>query len=462
MIRRALTRRLCYGMAFIISSMAYAQDCGMAELIGDNLDLDTGETTNVGGVSAAYNSGDNEYRVVWFDSRIVGQNDVYAQRVSPSGELLGPNVTIIAGSNSQTDTAVAYDPTNNQYFITWRNQSDGPGSPGFNHAFGGLASATGGLIGSEFDVSNAGLEATLAYNSTNNEYFLEARNFAGGGTAGIYGRRVSSAGDLLGGSITIATAGAPAPAGQVAYNVNGNQYLATWRDQMAENLKGRIINADGSFGTSPFVISPMFPESGLAASVAFDPISDRYLVVFSEFSAGGVYGQFVTGSGSLDGETFTIFTSTSRLSPFAAYDEVNGVFLTAWVDSDRGAVSAQLLADDGSSLGGPLWIVGSGASGVPRVVTNSTEGGFIVAWVDRSNVPARADVLAQLVGVTAVCRGDIDGDCDTDLSDLAALLSAYGTSIGDPAYDPNADFDDDGDVDLTDLAYLLSDYGCTP
>jgi hypothetical protein len=60
----------------------------------------------------------------------------------------------------------------------------------------------------------------------------------------------------------------------------------------------------------------------------------------------------------------------------------------------------------------------------------------------------------------AACAGDVDGDGDTDLNDLAALLAAYGSSIGDPGYNPNADFDGDGDVDLSDLAFLLTDYGC--
>jgi hypothetical protein len=69
------------------------------------------------------------------------------------------------------------------------------------------------------------------------------------------------------------------------------------------------------------------------------------------------------------------------------------------------------------------------------------------------------DDLVLRIGV-AGCLADLDGDGDTDLADLAELLGAYGTSTGDPGYDPSADLDGDGHVDLTDLAELLGDYGC--
>ncbi len=55
------------------------------------------------------------------------------------------------------------------------------------------------------------------------------------------------------------------------------------------------------------------------------------------------------------------------------------------------------------------------------------------------------------------CWGDLDGDGDIDLSDLATLLSNYG--MPDGASYEDGDLDGDGDVDLSDLAALLSVYG---
>jgi hypothetical protein len=57
------------------------------------------------------------------------------------------------------------------------------------------------------------------------------------------------------------------------------------------------------------------------------------------------------------------------------------------------------------------------------------------------------------------CFGDLDGDNDVDLSDLAQLLANYGTTNG-AAYE-DGDLDEDGDVDLSDLAALLAVYGTT-
>jgi hypothetical protein len=56
-----------------------------------------------------------------------------------------------------------------------------------------------------------------------------------------------------------------------------------------------------------------------------------------------------------------------------------------------------------------------------------------------------------------ICLGDLDDDGSVGLSDLAQLLSHYGTTSG--ATYADGDLDGDNDVDLSDLAELLALYG---
>jgi len=72
---------------------------------------------------------------------------------------------------------------------------------------------------------------------------------------------------------------------------------------------------------------------------------------------------------------------------------------------------------------------------------------------------SEADNVWLIQGLLGNIPGDLDGDGDVDLSDLAELLAAYGACDGDPNYNPAADLDDSGCVDLSDLAALLSNYG---
>ena len=104
--------------------------------------------------------------------------------------------------------------------------------------------------------------------------------------------------------------------------------------------------------------------------------------------------------------------------------------------------------------GGEMWTTGgdfelSGTIGQPDAsLTVMTGGDYALAggfWAGAAEEP--------------FCFGDLDHDGEIGLSDLAQLLSNYGTTSG--AVYEDGDLDADGDVDLADLAGLLSVYGTT-
>jgi hypothetical protein len=101
-----------------------------------------------------------------------------------------------------------------------------------------------------------------------------------------------------------------------------------------------------------------------------------------------------------------------------------------------------------------------GAPYVGASLSFDVDPGLYWLWVAPTTFGGGVPCGSEYVGTLIVCPGDVDRDCDTDLTDLAILLTAYGSVPGDPNWNPACDLDADNDVDLSDLAFVLSDYGC--
>ena len=347
-------------------------------LLGDNFDLSSGATTNRRSPSVAYNSQDNQYLAAWFDSRNPGTNDIFGQRVSAAADLLGDNIAMQEFSASQSSPVVAYGSVQNSYLAAWQTQQSGF----FNQARGKIVPADGVVAVDDLFLIDGGLEIDVAYSPTSDMYLVTGRAGA------IVGASFDGNGAPVDPQVAFSAGGAPAPNGGVGYNSNDNEFLVTWRDQTEDNLKARRVSPGTGLLGDPFVITPEFPESGRAADVAFDPVNNRYLVVYGVFDSGNIKGQFVGADGALIGEAFEIAADlATRAIPAIAYSAADQAYLVAFKDAS--SIAGQMVQADGTVVGARL-LIGDATSinGHPAVAYNSQTGEFLVVWSDNRNLEA--------------------------------------------------------------------------
>lgn len=85
--------------------------------------------------------------------------------------------------------------------------------------------------------------------------------------------------------------------------------------------------------------------------------------------------------------------------------------------------------------------------------------GYLINWAFTGTNSELAHGTPTQMGIIGggvePCDGDLDGDGDTDQSDLGILLAAFGVNA-------NGDLNGDGVTDQSDLGILLADFGCVP
>lgn len=353
-------------------------------LEGGNIDLSTGAVTQRLAPEIAYNSDDDEYMVVWFDTRNPSNNDVFGQVLGSDGTLQGANFPVMEFAEAQIDPAISYSPAAGRYLAAWRTQQSGS----FNRGRGRLLEPDGTHVGADFLIGN-GLEMQLIYSPDSNEWLSSGRS------PDIRGQRITSAGGLSGGAIIFSSSGAPAPNGQVAYDSVNHRYLATFRNQVDERLEGRLASVDGTLIGNIFTISPIFPASGRAAAAAFDPVNERYLVVFGVFQSGELLGQFVDPDGNLIGDQLTLDSGLPvSVDPALVYDASSGGYVVAYFDG--AGVTVQGLTADGALDGDPVQIAAGTATGAPRLAASTASNQVVVVWTDnRNSSGGEPDIFAQ-------------------------------------------------------------------
>lgn len=316
----------------------------------------------------AYDPQTDQHLVV-FETQDPNGITVMGQLIDASGNLVGSNFPISSGSANPDDSFeppnVSYDETDNQFLVTWYNYQDA-GKTG--QVFAQRVSATGALLGTNEVVSSEShddIETTdSAWSPDGNEFLVIWKDVSQPGQ--VFARRLGPDGTPLDASQTQLTS-FPSGAGRgaddatgVAYNSRDHQFLVVVRgvDQTQagseDEIWGQRVGLDGlPTGAADFRISQAPPgttTSAIPPQVAYDSTTDQYLVAFTRPLQKGhpqseVFAQRVGADGSLVGSTFQVSSlGVSSERPDIVYD----------VDADQYLVVFQAGANQNATArGGP-------------------------------------------------------------------------------------------------------------
>ena len=274
----------------------------------------------------AFNAASNEFVVTWDDAGDRG-GVIYGQRVRGSdGALMGTNFaigTLYGGIRS----AVAWSPVNNVYLVVyWGN------SGGVIDIFGQRVSGAGALLGGNFNISNDAIFSgypAVAWGAAN-QFLVTWDNEDGN----IHGRRIDPAtGALLGSPIIVSTGGAK-DRSCIAYDSVSARWLVQFNNGANAGFSydqyGQLVNVDGSLfsGPLPLAHTPAFEgDTQFGGDVAFVSGARRFFSSFGTDS--GMGGQESLANGATAGTQVVLGTGYYTSLNNAA-DPQRNRFLTAW------------------------------------------------------------------------------------------------------------------------------------
>ena len=380
------------------------------DLIGQNFPVSVANGDQYP-ASVAYNSTDNNYLAVWDDDRNLNSTgtDIYGQRISPTGDLIGNAIPIVRSSGDQLYPEVAYSSVDNEYLVIWYDDLN---------VYAQRLSNTAASLGSELFVADSSefYRSSLVYNSQNNMY-LVVSTVGEWPSNDIYGQLLSSAGLRQGNSFPICNEPLPQSGPVVAYNSVDNEYMVLWGDLRNTILIGdepimvvdsyaQLVSSTGRLIGGNFAVSS---TSGIDweadVEVAYNPGRNEYMIVWWDdrhWPDVDIYGRRVSDSGSPLGGSFSICrVGGEQWFPNVVYSSVGEEYLVVWEDERNSGLDiyGQHISDTGI-LDGPNFSISTArySQEVPRTAYNSVVNEYLVVWTDERNKNTSGfDIYGQLI-----------------------------------------------------------------
>lgn len=293
--------------------------------------------TNIGSFrDVAYNPQTNEYVICYEE----GQRNVYLQRVSPTGQLIGSPV-VSPGLNSGDFygyARMAYNGSRNEYVVAGAyHRYDGDRRSGVRvQRFSAQLQPLGEpvILGNDFSTwvsvsASAGAGTYLVS-------YGRSSSAVGGST--IYGTLISSDGAILGPEFTIGNG----LSHETAYNWRAGEFYVTWGDYLDDKdvVLGRRIKDDGTqLGETRLLVSDV--DRAYFPNVSYNGRSNGYLMVYDRIEDrdvpnADIYGLRLNSDGSPNGTSFPVLQDPNgQMFPAITFNYATNRFLVTW-DDDRG------------------------------------------------------------------------------------------------------------------------------
>ena len=319
----------------------------------------------------------------------------------------GPDFLISLPVDRQADPAVAYNLDDDEYLVVWTDdRGSGTGVQGQIFSAGGVPRGENFQI---FDAADEQSNPYVAYNSTDGNYMVIWRDKRGGLDYDVYGQVVGATGTLPGTDFPINTDAGDQKASDVLYDPNANHYLVVWVDAGDNRVEGQLLDhAGGLVGTSPFTITG---AGGDYPKAAYNSNRQSYMVAFQYEQAPGnhdIYVQAIAGDGALTGNARAVCSHAADQSiPNLEFNSTLHEYLVVWQDWRNNAATgidlyARRVDQDGNAQGNEIIISNAADSqNVPDVAYNARVNQWLVAWEDYRNRNASGvDVYGQRVLAT--------------------------------------------------------------
>ncbi len=445
----------------------YAQRCDSSgTLLGDNFKAnDDFPADQSSPVMSSDGSGD--FVISWLDFR--NRNaDIYAQRYNFVGAALGSNFMVNDDSESakQYSPAIAVDVFGN-FVVTWEDWRYG------NHdIYAQRYSSFGGLMGSNFKVNDdpgyADQESpSIAMGGPISDFVITWDDYRND-DHDIYAQRYDFSGSPLGSNFKVNDDVGSSDQRTPATGMDGSGgFIITWDDYRNGNgdIYAQIYDPAGNPSGSNFKVNDDPGTAHQNSPAVFVNDSGNFVITWEDERNGNfdIYAQRYDSQGAPIGSNFKVNDdagSASQANPAVALED-SGSFVIIWEDyrdHDSGDVYAQRYDSSGSPVYGNYLVPGVEYASFPQlkpaVAVSSSNISYV--WEDKRREKSW-DIYARVGDwIWPHYCGDANTDGLVDVGDIIFLIN-YFFLMGSPPDPPMAgDVNLNGEIDVGDVIYLIN------